>query len=251
MLILGIDTSDGVGVALLRTGEILARAAGADPRRHAETLAPGIAWVLAEAGADRRDLDAVAVGTGPAPFTGLRVGLVTARALSRALGIPAYGICSLDALARQAFDEAGRGGPVEVLAATDARRREVYAARYVRRAGAEGDDVERLAGPVVASPGDVRAALGMAPGAAGGPGGPDPVAGPGAGAYAGGLAVVGRGAHLYPDVLAPSPGPRAVDAAVLARLAVWRAQHDGEVDLEPRYLRRPDVSPPAARKRAS
>lgn len=241
MLTLGIDTSDGVSVALVRDGVVLARADGGDPRRHAETLAPGIEWALSEAAVDPRDLGAVAVGTGPAPFTGLRVGLVTARTLARALGIPAYGVCSLDVLARQAFDALRTLAPAEVLTVADARRREVYAARYRRLPGAEDSDVERVAGPVVSSAADAPAAVGVSVSASGGDW-----------PLAAGVAVVGRGTRLYPDALPGAAGsPDAVDAAVLARLAVRRAAHGGEVDLEPRYLRRPDVAPPAPRKRAS
>lgn len=240
MLVLGIDCSDGVSVALRRDHEVLARADGADPRRHAETLAPAVAWVLEEAGSDRRDLDAVAVGTGPAPFTGLRVGLVTAKALARALGIPAYGVGSLDVLARQAFDVLGAGYDGDVVVAADARRREVYAGRY-RRAG---DDVVALDGPAVATAADVRSGLEQAIATAG--------TSWEAAVDSGAIAVVGRGAHLYADALPPAAGgPVAVDAAVLARLAVHRAEHGGGLDLTPRYLRRPDVTLPAARKRAS
>lgn len=246
MLILGIDTSDGVSVALVRDHAVLARADGADPRRHAETLAPGIEWVLGEAGVDRRDLDAVAVGTGPAPFTGLRVGLVTARTLARALDIPARGVCSLDALARQAFDTLGPDGPDTVLAVADARRREVYAALY-HRGTAPLDDVDRTAGPVVARAADVVDALGHDA--------PDHLRASrdlGAQRATAAIAVVGRGAQLHPESLPPTPGgPSAVDAAVLARLAEWRAARGGEADLEPRYLRRPDVTPAPARKRVS
>lgn len=245
MLVLGIDCSDGVSVALCRDHVVLARADGADPRRHAETLAPAVAWVLEEAGAERRDLDAVAVGTGPAPFTGLRVGLVTAKALARALGIPAYGVGSLDVLARQAFDvlgagSGGEGDDGEVVVAADARRREVYAGRY-RRAG---EDVVAIDGPAVATAADVRSGLEAALSAAG--------TSWEAALASGAIAVVGRGARLYPDALPPAAGgPVAVDAAVLARLARHRVEHGGDLDLAPRYLRRPDVTLPAARKRAS
>ena len=222
MLALGSDTSDGVSVALLDGERVLARASGADPRRHSESLAPAVSFVLAEAGAAARDLEAVAVGTGPAPFTGLRVGLVTARSLARSLGIPAFGVCALDVLARQAFDALGEAAPVLVV--TDARRREVYSARFAPA----GADVARLTEPEVSTPARLGERVG-----------PD-------------HAIVGRGARLYPEALPPAAGgPEVVDAAVLARLAVRRATHGGELDLEPRYLRRPDVSPPAARKRAS
>jgi tRNA threonylcarbamoyl adenosine modification protein YeaZ len=105
--------------------------------RHGELLAPGIDRVLDEAGVTMRDLTGVVVGLGPGPFTGLRVGVVTARTLSHALGIPAYGACSLDALASPG-----------IAVATDARRREVYWAVY-DAAGA------RTYGPAVGRPADV------------------------------------------------------------------------------------------------
>lgn len=245
MLVLGIDTSDGVSVALCRGDAVLARAEGADPRRHAETLAPSIEAVLAGAGAAPRDLEAIAVGTGPAPFTGLRVGLVTARALARALGVPAVGVCSLDALARQAFDALGEAAaPGEVLAVGDARRREVYVARYRRHPGDPGRDVLRLDGPAVSTAGAVRAELDAALAAQG--------LDLASAATSGALAIAGRGAAVYAEHLPPTPGtPGAVDAAVVARLGALRSQRGGETSLEPRYLRRPDVTPAAARKRAS
>ncbi|MDD9205376.1 tRNA (adenosine(37)-N6)-threonylcarbamoyltransferase complex dimerization subunit type 1 TsaB, partial [Georgenia sp. 10Sc9-8] len=145
MLTLCLDTSAGTGVALVGDG-VLASATTTDPRRHAETLAPMVHRVLEEARVARRDLQAVVAGTGPAPFTGLRVGLVTARTLARGLGVPVHGVSSLDALARQALDADGSD---EVVVVTDARRREVYWARY-RSLG--DDDVERLTGPHVQPP---------------------------------------------------------------------------------------------------
>src|SRR5689334_24959835 len=105
--------------------------------RHGEMLAPGIADVLAQAGATSRDVTAVAVGVGPGPFTGLRVGLVTARTLALALGIPVHGVCSLDVLAAQAVGEGAVDRPF--LVATDARRKEVYWAAYDERGVRLGD----------------------------------------------------------------------------------------------------------------
>src|SRR4051812_5044117 len=116
-----------------------------DPRAHGERLAPAIAATLAEAGACPADLAAIVAGTGPGPFTGLRVGLATAASMGQALGIPTYGVCSLDGLGRAA-------GPGRVLVATDARRREIYYATYV--------DGVREIGPEVAKPADVAAAIG-------------------------------------------------------------------------------------------
>lgn len=140
MLILALDTSTpAVTVALVAAGRVLGERCEVGVNRHGELLAPLIAQLLADTAVDRGAIAAVGVGTGPGPFTGLRVGLVTAAALADALGVPAYGVCSLDVLAR------GRG---EVLVATDARRREVYWATY-DPAGA------RTAGPQVARPADV------------------------------------------------------------------------------------------------
>ncbi|HVF05213.1 MAG TPA: tRNA (adenosine(37)-N6)-threonylcarbamoyltransferase complex dimerization subunit type 1 TsaB [Frankiaceae bacterium] len=106
--------------------------------RHGELLTPLIQRV---AGGRLRDVEAIVVGVGPGPFTGLRVGIVTAKALSHALGVPAYGVCSLDALAAPG-----------IAVATDARRREVYWAAY--DAGGVRTD-----GPHVTKPADAAVAL--------------------------------------------------------------------------------------------
>src|SRR6478609_6422664 len=99
--------------------------------KHAEQLAPLIERALAEAGIVRQDLTAIAAGIGPGPYTGLRVGLVTARTLGFVLDLPVYGVCSLDALAVEAVET----GAVDrdFVVATDARRKEVYLARYDER----------------------------------------------------------------------------------------------------------------------
>ncbi|MFI5935670.1 tRNA (adenosine(37)-N6)-threonylcarbamoyltransferase complex dimerization subunit type 1 TsaB [Actinoplanes sp. NPDC051494] len=145
MLVLGLDTATpAVTAALADVGGGAFRGLGerrtVDPRAHGELLAPQIQRVLAEAGYRPRDLGAIVAGTGPGPFTGLRVGLATAAAMGQALGIPAYGVCTLDALGRAA-------GPGRVLVATDARRREVYYATY--------QDGKRVTEPDVAKPADV------------------------------------------------------------------------------------------------
>ncbi|APE33325.1 tRNA (adenosine(37)-N6)-threonylcarbamoyltransferase complex dimerization subunit type 1 TsaB [Nocardia mangyaensis] len=116
-----------------------------DARAHAEVLTPQILECLTEAGVSRGELDAVVVGIGPGPFTGLRVGMATAAAFGDALGLPVYGVCSLDAIAADAASE--QRDPGELLVVTDARRREVYWAKYLNGA--------RVAGPEVNAPVDV------------------------------------------------------------------------------------------------
>ncbi|WP_432570458.1 tRNA (adenosine(37)-N6)-threonylcarbamoyltransferase complex dimerization subunit type 1 TsaB [Kineococcus sp. SYSU DK005] len=219
---LALDTAtDGVAVALHDGERVLdARRAG-DARHHNEVLVPTVAASLAAAGRERTEVTDVAVGVGPGPFTGLRVGLVTARTLAMAWGAALHGVCSLDALAAQALAQGLVGA--EFLVATDARRREVHTARY----RAQDGRAVRTAGPDV---------------------------GPAAAVARAGLPVVGRGAALYPDELGPA-GPLAdVDAGWLAQVAVDALAGRGGPGLlpaEPLYLRRPDAVEPAARKRVT
>jgi len=217
VLVLAFDTATpAVTVALVRSADptprLLATSTVVDARRHGELLAPGIAAVLAAAGADRRDVDAVAVGVGPGPFTGLRVGVVTARALGAALEVPVHGVCTLDALAL------GADLPGRFLVATDARRREVFWAAYDGGQGASRRP-RRLDGPRVSRPVDV-------------PGQRVPV--------------VGDGATLYPEALPDAREPRYPDAADIAR---WVLAGLPTVGAVPLYLRRPDAAEPGARKR--
>jgi tRNA threonylcarbamoyladenosine biosynthesis protein TsaB len=217
VLLLAIDTSTtAITVAIHDGSRTLAEATTLDARGHAEHLAPGITRVLAEAGAAPTDLTDVVCGLGPGPFTGLRVGVVTARVMAEALGIGAVGVCTLDVLAAEAVAV----GAVHdsFLVATDARRREVHWASYDVQDGR----ASRVAGPTVALPSDV------------------PVAG---------RPVVGRGAALYADELGPRVGPIDPSAVVLAQFAVDELAA-GRPLLEPvpLYLRRPDAVAPGPPK---
>jgi tRNA threonylcarbamoyl adenosine modification protein YeaZ len=212
-VLLAFDTATPAVTVALHDGErVVATHTVVDARRHGELLAPGIVAVLDEAWVPRQDVTAVAVGVGPGPYTGLRVGLVTARTLSLALDVPVYGVCTLDVLAAQAVDEGAVDGPF--LVATDARRKEVYWASY-------DEEGRRLDGPHVSKPADVV------------------TDGP----------VVGAGAVLYPECFPRAVGPEHPDAGALARVVTdERAEL---VDPEPMYLRRPDVAAPSRPKPVS
>ena len=177
-MLLALDTATpAVTVAVADGDHVLAERSTVDARRHGELLAPSILAVLEDAGLTRLDLTAVAVGVGPGPFTGLRVGLVTARTFGAVLGLPVLGVCSLDVLAY-----AGAATGLDVFrVATDARRKEAYWADYA--AGA------RVDGPHVDHPADI--------------------------AYDG--PVVGLGAQLYPEAFPDGREPLHPNAADLAR----------------------------------
>ena len=238
MLVLALDTATPASTAALievtadgLVGVVERRTV--DPRAHGERLAPEIAAALAEAGFRARDLTAIVAGVGPGPFTGLRVGLATAASMGQALGIPTYGVCSLDALGRAA-------GPGRVLIATDARRREVYFATYL--------DGERMTGPEVAKPADVAALLQGAVGASL----PAGVLVPGGTSVAGLVdRAAGEGALKYGDVFAVPVEEHLLHPPGAALVAIAadrvRAGAPGEV-LSPLYLRRPDAVEPSARK---
>lgn len=144
-LTLAIDTSTDVRVGFARDGNELNFGVVADPRAHCEQLMPLVVRLAQDAGVGLSQLDQIVVGVGPGPFTGLRVGVVTALTLGETLGIPVRGVCSLDAVARQwALQDA----PKEFVVVSDARRREVYWARYVSSG-------TRVDGPHVSAPNNV------------------------------------------------------------------------------------------------
>ncbi len=216
MLLLALDTSTPAVTAALHDGAaVVAESTVVDARRHGELLAPGIAAVLAAADARPPDLTRVAVGVGPGPFTGLRVGVVTALTLGAALGVSVDGVCSLDVLAHAAAPSVPAGATFAVV--TDARRREVYWATY-------GPDGRRLGGPAVDHPDVVAARL-----------------------SSGGVPVLGPATGLYPfeGVLASDP----LSAGALAALVLGGAAE--LLPVRPLYLRRPDATPPGPRKQVT
>lgn len=217
MLLLALDTATpAVTVALHDGRTAVARSTVVDARRHGELLMPGVDRVLTEAGAAIGDVTGIVVGVGPGPYTGLRVGLVTAAAFGDALGVPVHGICTLDGIAYAAGRDGGLGGPFTV--ATDARRKEVYWARY-------DDPLTRATDPAVDRPGDIA----------------DQVAG---------RPAVGAGAALYPEVFPDTRPPGHAAADALAALAAQRLASGGEfLPALPLYLRRPDAQVPAGYKR--
>lgn len=213
MLLLALDTATpAVTVALHDGDHVLAHADTVDARRHGELLLPSVDRVLDEAGRKVAEVTHLVAGIGPGPYTGLRVGLATAEAFGAALGIPVYGVCTLDALAY------ATGLETPFVVATDARRKEVYWARYT-------DFRTRATDPAVDRPADIAEAVA-------------------------GVPAVGAGAVLYAGTLTAvrEDLPPHVSASALAELAVERLTADpsgaGFPRPRPLYLRRPDAQVP-------
>lgn len=246
-MLLGIDTSGAVSVAVAR-GELPAGsegAAGAEEsapagaaaleilavrsdtrsRHHDEVLLALVEETLQAAGVTRDELSGVVVGRGPGPFTGLRVGLVSARSIAAVLGVPLHGLSSLDALAHQALAEVSAArGSVTVGVALDARRREVYHARYRRETDGA---VTRIAEPAVHAPAEVAEELTACD------------------------LLVGSGTALYPELLPATAELEHVDAGhLLLAAAQLAARGEDLTSTEPMYLREPDAAKPTARKSA-
>lgn len=220
VLVLVLDTSSSAvtaGIVELsgRQPSVLAEQVIVDARAHGERLAPAVRDCLAEAGTSIGALAAVVAGVGPGPFTGLRVGLMTAAAIADAAGLPSYPVCSLDAIA------AGHPDVSQLLVAGDARRKEVYWARY--------DGGRRIGEPAVGKPADLADQL------------------------TGVRAMAGAGAELYADQFGfPLLDGRFPTVTGLASLAAEPVlARSPSQPLTPLYLRRPDAVAPATRKPVS
>ena len=210
MIVLALDTATSdliAGVVDTASGRTLADAVSRT-RAHNEQLVPTVTELLDGAGLAFPDIDAVVVGCGPGPFTGLRVGMATASALGQALGVPVHGVVTHDAVARLIVAPSA-------LVVTDARRREVYWARY--------DNDARVEGPGVCAPGELAEQAGV-----------DVISVPGD--LSESVAVPAR------EVTYVAPRPAGLVAA--ADLAAEPAP------LTPHYLRRPDAVPPAAKPKS-
>ncbi len=233
MRILTIDTSAVASAALLSFDAADASAAArvetefatADTRSHAEVLAPGVRSLFADPLTEGPAVDAIVVGVGPGPFTGLRSGIAMARTLAFTWKVPLHGLMSLEALAWDVLSL--RQVPTTLpddgfVVATDARRKEVYWARY----SAAG---ELLDGPVVGPADAIRDV---------------PVHGAGAGLYAAEL--VANGCMMNPATAGLQP-----TAASLGHMAARRLRQGMELpDTAPLYLRESDAKVPGPRKRA-
>jgi tRNA threonylcarbamoyladenosine biosynthesis protein TsaB len=222
VLVLALDTSTAqVSVAFGDHGEVLGAVQLAGGRRHAEQLAPAIDYLRHELAVDLHHLAAIAVGIGPGLFTGLRVGVTTAKVMAQALRIPVVGIPSLDLVAYP-LRYSGR----TIVAVLDARRREVFAARYQPVPGG----VQRVSDYAVHVPDELVADLAV---------------------ESHGLLLAGDGIARFPEAFAALEHAEfagssfaAPSVAALVELATARAEREefeppGE--LRPLYLRQSDA----------
>ena len=149
--VLAIDTSSGTSVAVLHNGQVLSSIEIADTRSHTESIGDAIANAISDAGIKPSQIYSVAVGRGPAPFTGLRVGIAAALMFAEGVGAKLFGVISLDAVAKQALDA---GAKTPLLVTSDARRSEHYWALY---SGLDEHGVPVcIEGPAVNRPADIE-----------------------------------------------------------------------------------------------
>jgi tRNA threonylcarbamoyladenosine biosynthesis protein TsaB len=226
VLVLAIDTATAqVSVAFGDQGAVLGEVRLAGGRRHAEQLAPAIDYLRRELDIDLGHLAAIAVGTGPGLFTGLRVGVTTGKVMAQALRIPVVGIPSLDLVAYPL-----RHSDRMIVAVLDARRREVFAARYRPVPGG----VQRVSDYAVHTPAELVADLAADPGV-------EPH----------GLLLAGDGVARFPEefgalehaeVAGSEFAAPSVDALVaLATARAEREEFELPAELRPLYLRQSDA----------
>lgn len=198
-MILGIDTSSSrTSVALVDGERVIAEKFADGAMSHGEVIGTLVEGALASAFTTAESLSAVAVGTGPGPFTGLRVGIAFARTFAWARSIPIWGVCSLDALAADCDQS-------DLIVVTDARRKEVYWARY--QSGV------RQGEPVVTKPNEVPVGY-----------------------------TIGEGGLIYSDLFTNHHEPRFARAVQVALLAQAAHAAGRPTPIDALYLRHPDVS---------
>jgi tRNA threonylcarbamoyladenosine biosynthesis protein TsaB len=222
VIILGVETATAqVGCAIGGVEGVLAAFNATRGRRHAETLTPAIQFVCQQARVEVQQISAVAVDIGPGLFTGLRVGIATAKAFAQALRVPMIGLSSLDLLAFPV-----RHSNRVIGAVIDARRGEVFTAFYRQVPGG----VQRLTPPALVSPDDLASEI-MA--------------------RTDDHLLVGDGALRYASILGDISGvelgtagnayPSAASLVELAHPRAIREQFVQPWELEPLYLRRSDA----------
>lgn len=187
---LGVDTSTDICIGLARDGQIVASDRIDDRRGHAEKLMPLINGMCERMGISLSEVTEVAVGLGPGPFTGLRVGIVTAHTIASLSKTQLHGVCSLDVVAWD-WSHGDQAPAGEFVIASDARRKELYWARY-------GADGVRIGEPQVSAPSEL----------------PE-------------LPIAGPGCTAFPELFTAG-GPEKLDAGLLA--AHWAELPDAGLD---------------------
>lgn len=210
--LLALDTATTrTSVALLDGSQILIEVSRDGATGHGEALPELVTQVLKNISPTQ--LRAIAVGIGPGPFTGLRVGIAFARSMAWALNISVIGVCTLDALAR---DHLLQGAPLlsDFAVATDARRKEVYWAVYDRAGNRRGEPIVTRSSKI---PGHLLE-----------------------------LPTVGSGAALYPQEFSTHLEPLFPTATAIGQLGFEKLISGESLSTEPLYLRRPDAVPPTS-----
>jgi tRNA threonylcarbamoyladenosine biosynthesis protein TsaB len=243
VIILGLDTATAATAVALRLADGSTTQARDDPSAgehpgHATRLLEMAGDLLAEAGVGWREVDRIAVGVGPGGFTGLRVGIATARGLAQSLSAELVGVSSMQALAHAALADEGDGDADSILAVIDARRGEVFVAAYERPANHDSSDVAtaiRLIAPSALAPDELASVIVRVQ--------------QGDGGRARRWLAVGDGTLRYPDAVraagvhaAGTDSPlHLVSAAAICELGFLAKPAASWEEILPDYRRRPDA----------